>query len=168
MPPSQGASSRRSSIVCCCSHRISITGSRPTTAVHRGIPSPTTSPSPRRPGGTGDAHAPPDGLGAPERHGPGLRESRQFGFSMTAAATSPDSVPASADSFDFKAYLTRAKATVEQALDAALVPERPESLREAMRYSLLAGGSGCGRSSAGRLQLAGRVGLPFPPRWLWR
>ena len=59
---------------------------------------------------------------------------------MTAAATSPDSVPASAESFDFKAYLTRAKATVEQALDAALVPERPESLREAMRYSLLAGG----------------------------
>ena len=59
---------------------------------------------------------------------------------MTAAATSSDSVPASADSFDFKAYLTRAKAKVEQALDAALLPERPESLREAMRYSLLAGG----------------------------
>jgi len=31
-------------------------------------------------------------------------------------------------------------AFVEAALDAALLPERPESLREAMRYSLLAGG----------------------------
>ncbi|NDC13943.1 MAG: polyprenyl synthetase family protein, partial [Synechococcaceae bacterium WB9_2_170] len=29
---------------------------------------------------------------------------------------------------------------VEAALDGSLGPERPESLREAMRYSLLAGG----------------------------
>ena len=59
---------------------------------------------------------------------------------MTVAATSPDNTPALADIFDFKAYLAKAKATVEQALDQSLVPERPESLREAMRYSLLAGG----------------------------
>lgn len=42
--------------------------------------------------------------------------------------------------FDFKAYLSCSKDKVEIALDAALGPERPESLREAMRYSLLAGG----------------------------
>ena len=59
---------------------------------------------------------------------------------MTVAATSPDNTPALADIFDFKVYLAKAKATVEQALDQSLVPERPESLREAMRYSLLAGG----------------------------
>lgn len=43
-------------------------------------------------------------------------------------------------SFDFAAYLEAARLQVEAALDAALAPERPESLREAMRYSLLAGG----------------------------
>ena len=42
--------------------------------------------------------------------------------------------------FDFKAYLGKAKDTVEAALDDSLGPERPESLRDAMRYSLLAGG----------------------------
>ena len=42
--------------------------------------------------------------------------------------------------FDFKAYLGKAKEQVEAALDGSLGPERPESLREAMRYSLLAGG----------------------------
>jgi geranylgeranyl diphosphate synthase type II len=42
--------------------------------------------------------------------------------------------------FDFTAYLEAARARVEAALDAALAPERPEALREAMRYSLLAGG----------------------------
>ena len=42
--------------------------------------------------------------------------------------------------FDFKAYLGKAKERVEAALDGSLGPERPESLREAMRYSLLAGG----------------------------
>ena len=42
--------------------------------------------------------------------------------------------------FDFKAYLGKAKERVETALDGSLGPERPESLREAMRYSLLAGG----------------------------
>ena len=44
------------------------------------------------------------------------------------------------DGFDFKAYLSQARERVEAALDGALAPERPESLREAMRYSLLAGG----------------------------
>ena len=42
--------------------------------------------------------------------------------------------------FDFAAYLSGARQRIEAALDAALLPERPESLREAMRYSLLAGG----------------------------
>ncbi len=60
---------------------------------------------------------------------------------MTAAATSPDSAPTQAeDRFDFTAYLGQLKQRVEQALDVSLGPERPESLREAMRYSLLAGG----------------------------
>ena len=60
---------------------------------------------------------------------------------MTAVVTSTDSTsqgePAA---FDFPAYLSAACARVEVALDASLGPERPESLREAMRYSLLAGG----------------------------
>ncbi len=43
-------------------------------------------------------------------------------------------------SFDFTAYLAKARNRVEAALDAALGPERPNQLREAMRYSLLAGG----------------------------
>jgi geranylgeranyl diphosphate synthase type II len=61
---------------------------------------------------------------------------------MTAAATSPDSAPSAGtlEVFDFQAYLSARKAEVEAALDASLAPERPESLREAMRYSLLAGG----------------------------
>ena len=42
--------------------------------------------------------------------------------------------------FDFSAYLAKTRNLVEGALDAALGPERPESLRESMRYSLLAGG----------------------------
>lgn len=42
--------------------------------------------------------------------------------------------------FDFAAYLHAARLRVEAALDGSLPPERPESLREAMRYSLLAGG----------------------------
>ena len=42
--------------------------------------------------------------------------------------------------FDFAAYLEAARLRVETALDGSLGPERPESLREAMRYSLLAGG----------------------------
>ncbi len=42
--------------------------------------------------------------------------------------------------FDFTAYLEVARGRVERALDASLGPERPESLRDAMRYSLLAGG----------------------------
>ena len=42
--------------------------------------------------------------------------------------------------FDFRDYLGRAKVKVEAALEGSLGPERPESLREAMRYSLLAGG----------------------------
>ncbi|ABX09050.1 geranylgeranyl diphosphate synthase CrtE [Prochlorococcus marinus] len=43
-------------------------------------------------------------------------------------------------SFDFAAYLAKEKIRVEAALDASLGPERPKQLREAMRYSLLAGG----------------------------
>ena len=42
--------------------------------------------------------------------------------------------------FDFSEYLGKAKVKVEAALEGSLGPERPESLREAMRYSLLAGG----------------------------
>jgi len=54
---------------------------------------------------------------------------------MTAAK------PATRESaFDLGRYLSRARAQVEAALDASLGPERPEQLREAMRYSLLAGG----------------------------
>ena len=61
---------------------------------------------------------------------------------MTAAATSSESARSGGDQqdFDFKAYLAAQKQLVEEALDGALGPERPESLREAMRYSLLAGG----------------------------
>ncbi len=50
---------------------------------------------------------------------------------MTAAVNS---------SFDLSSYLAGAKARIEVALDNSLGPERPEELREAMRYSLLAGG----------------------------
>ena len=42
--------------------------------------------------------------------------------------------------FDFPAYLEAARLRVEAALADSLGPEKPESLREAMRYSLLAGG----------------------------
>ena len=62
---------------------------------------------------------------------------------MTATATSPEGVPPPGEpqqSFDFKAYLNQSRERVEAALDASMGPERPESLREAMRYSLLAGG----------------------------
>ena len=59
---------------------------------------------------------------------------------MTAAATSPNNGSAPTDRFDFKSYLAQSKQQVEAALDGSLGPERPESLREAMRYSLLAGG----------------------------
>jgi geranylgeranyl diphosphate synthase type II len=48
--------------------------------------------------------------------------------------------PAVSTGFNFAAYLEATRLQVEEALDAALGPERPESLREAMRYSLLAGG----------------------------
>ena len=61
--------------------------------------------------------------------------------SMTAAVTSTDSTSAeAAPAFDFAGYLEAARLQVEAALDGSLGPERPESLREAMRYSLLAGG----------------------------
>ena len=43
-------------------------------------------------------------------------------------------------SFDFAEYLEKARTRVEDALDASLGPEKPEKLRESMRYSLLAGG----------------------------
>jgi len=57
---------------------------------------------------------------------------------MSAVVTSTQS--ACAGDFDFAAYLEAARLKVESALDGSLGPERPESLREAMRYSLLAGG----------------------------
>ena len=62
---------------------------------------------------------------------------------MSAVATSPESVPPFGEpqsTFDFAAYLKIARDRVEIALDASMGPERPESLRDAMRYSLLAGG----------------------------
>ncbi len=62
---------------------------------------------------------------------------------MSAAATSPESVPTSGElpsTFDFAGYLKLSRDRVEIALDASMGPERPESLRDAMRYSLLAGG----------------------------
>ena len=62
---------------------------------------------------------------------------------MSAAATSPESVPPSGElpsTFDFAAYLKLSRDRVEIALDSSMGPERPESLRDAMRYSLLAGG----------------------------
>ena len=42
--------------------------------------------------------------------------------------------------FDLQSYLLERKAEVEAALDGAMGPEPSEQLREAMRYSLLAGG----------------------------
>ena len=61
---------------------------------------------------------------------------------MTAAATTDQDQAAESapQPFDFAAYLEAARIRVEAALDASLGPERPDSLREAMRYSLLAGG----------------------------
>ena len=45
-----------------------------------------------------------------------------------------------ASNFDFEKYLKETKKVVEEALDISLAPEKPEILRESMRYSLLAGG----------------------------
>ncbi len=60
---------------------------------------------------------------------------------MSVAGTTTDSTSKGEPShFDFAAYLETSRQRVEQALDGSLGPERPESLREAMRYSLLAGG----------------------------
>ncbi|MFZ9463561.1 MAG: polyprenyl synthetase family protein, partial [Vulcanococcus sp.] len=64
---------------------------------------------------------------------------------MTAAVTTTDSASGSTSTgepaaFDFAAYLEASRLRVEAALDGSLGPERPESLRESMRYSLLAGG----------------------------
>ncbi len=41
---------------------------------------------------------------------------------------------------DFEKYLRETKTIVEEALDFSLGPEKPDILRESMRYSLLAGG----------------------------
>tara|TARA_Y100001968_G_scaffold331320_1_gene385642 strand:+ start:6757 stop:7659 length:903 start_codon:yes stop_codon:yes gene_type:complete len=43
-------------------------------------------------------------------------------------------------SFDFSSYLSKSKVLVEEALNQALRAEEPALLRDAMRYSLLAGG----------------------------
>ena len=59
----------------------------------------------------------------------------------TSQDTAEPAPPALAlGAFDFATYLEAARLRVETALDASLGPERPQSLREAMRYSLLAGG----------------------------
>ena len=72
--------------------------------------------------------------------------------------------------FDFKAYLGKAKERVEAALDGSLGPERPESLREAMRYSLLPVASACARFSAlpPASWRAGKRRRPCPRRWRWK
>ncbi len=49
-------------------------------------------------------------------------------------------VGTASSTFDLSEYLAKARKSVEVALDSSLCPERPEQLREAMRYSLLAGG----------------------------
>ncbi len=46
----------------------------------------------------------------------------------------------SSSEFNFEKYLIETKKLVEDALDFSLSPEKPEILRESMRYSLLAGG----------------------------
>ena len=51
-----------------------------------------------------------------------------------------DSRPSSAGQFDLEAYLAERRPTVEAALDQAVALRYPETLYEAMRYSLLAGG----------------------------
>ncbi|MBE9158139.1 polyprenyl synthetase family protein [Nodosilinea sp. LEGE 06152] len=51
-----------------------------------------------------------------------------------------DSRPSSAGQFDLEAYLAEQRQRVEVALDQALALRYPETLYEAMRYSLLAGG----------------------------
>ena len=59
----------------------------------------------------------------------------------TSQDTAEPAPPAVAPwAFDFAAYLEEARLRVEAALDGSLALERPESLSEAMRYSLLAGG----------------------------
>ena len=63
---------------------------------------------------------------------------------MATAVTSRNDVPSKGSAanllFDFRSYLERSRDTIEAALDDALSPEHPEQLRDAMRYSLLAGG----------------------------
>ena len=59
----------------------------------------------------------------------------------TSQDTAESAPPAVAPwAFDFASYLEAARLRVEAALDGSLALERPESLSEAMRYSLLAGG----------------------------
>ena len=60
---------------------------------------------------------------------------------MTAATTTGSASTGDVSgTFDFREYLGAARQRVETALEQALGPEQPEALREAMRYSLLAGG----------------------------
>lgn len=53
---------------------------------------------------------------------------------------SPPTTPSAAGSFDFKSYMEATAKSVNAALDAAVPEKYPETLNEAMRYSLLAGG----------------------------
>lgn len=90
---------------------------------------------------------------------------------MSAAVTTTDSTSTGEPGhFDFAAYLESSRQQVEQALDGSLGPERPESLREAMRYSLLAGVSACGPSFAWRPASWPAVMRPWRCRrlWLWK
>ena len=60
---------------------------------------------------------------------------------MTAAVSTTDSTSTGEPAtFDFAAYLEATRLRVEAARDGSLGPVRPEGLREALRYSLLAGG----------------------------
>ena len=58
----------------------------------------------------------------------------------TEAASVSSSSSSSGGEFDFKSYMERTASSVNAALDAACPQKYPETLNEAMRYSLLAGG----------------------------
>lgn len=55
-----------------------------------------------------------------------------------------DSLDPKLADFDLSTYLAERRQRVETALDLAVPMQYPETLYESMRYSLLAGASGCG------------------------